>query len=80
VGSNRPRTPLYNGGMGRLPENALSELRSPAKALADLVEAFNNLASDHPDLQRLAQMIGHLAEEIALRRSAGEPVAEFGLY
>ena len=63
--------------MGRLPADTLNEVRSPARALADLIETFETLASDHPALPRLAQMIRQLADEIVRRHSV--PAAEFGL-
>ena len=47
----------------------LSQLRSPAKALADLVDKLEKLAHHHPDLPLLCRMIPQLAEEIALRGS-----------
>jgi len=67
--------------MKRVPANVLHELRSPAKALADLLETFDRMAPDDPSLPRVARMIGLLAEEIARRRRvAGKPGAELGLY
>jgi hypothetical protein len=54
--------------MGRSPQNALTALRSPTRALADLVDKFNTSAGNHPDLPRMARMIRQLADEIALRR------------
>jgi hypothetical protein len=54
--------------MGRLSENVLDELRSPAAALAELVDRFNTVANNHPDLPLLARMIRQLTDEIVSRR------------
>jgi hypothetical protein len=69
--------------MGHLPDRVLNELRSPARALADLVEKFNKTARNHPDLPKMARMIRLLSEEIALRGGPCAGItgadAEFGL-
>jgi hypothetical protein len=61
---------LYKDGMGRLPENALEERRSPVEALVDLIDKFNGVAANHPDLPKLARMIAALFDHIADRREA----------
>jgi len=73
--------------MGRLPENALAARRSPTQALVDLVDKFNGIALDHPDLPKLARMIWLLSDHIAERRAAGMAYSKaeargggFGLY
>jgi len=61
--------------MGSLPEHGLGELRSPAQALADLVDKFNCMARNHPELPVLARMIRELAEEI-IQRKGGQMLRE----
>ena len=43
--------------MERFPNTIPDELRSPAKALADLVDKFNSMARNDPQLLMLARMI-----------------------
>jgi hypothetical protein len=50
--------------MGRLPENALARLRSPGRALNDLVERYQGLAVNDPDRDEIGRMIRQLAVEI----------------
>jgi hypothetical protein len=57
--------------MGRLPENVLGERRSPAQALADLVEKYHRTVLDHPVRPKLARMIQQLRAEIAYRTGEG---------
>jgi hypothetical protein len=54
--------------MERFPNTIPDELRSPAKALADLVDKFNSMARNDPQLLMLARMIRELSEEIILRK------------
>jgi hypothetical protein len=61
---------MYKEDMGHLPESILSELRSPARALADLIDKFNSTVHNHPDLPKMAQMIRVLSAEIALRHGS----------
>jgi hypothetical protein len=53
--------------MGRLPENILTELRTPARALCDLVERHQRLAVNDPKRSELGRMIRELASEITGR-------------
>jgi hypothetical protein len=46
------------------------ELRSPAQALADLLDKFDCMAGNNPELPVLERMILQLAEEIVLRKRA----------
>ena len=50
--------------MGRLPENVLNELRSPARALRDLIDKYEGMPSDQPTRFALGRMIRQLAGEI----------------
>jgi hypothetical protein len=56
--------------MERLPNTIPDEFRSPAEALADLVDKFNRTARNDPQLLMLARMIRQLTEEIILRKRA----------
>jgi hypothetical protein len=56
--------------MERFPNAIPDELRSPAQALADLVDKFNRTARNDPQLLMLARMIRQLTEEIILRKRA----------
>lgn len=56
--------------MGRLSDNVLSELRSPWKALSDLVVKYNSASPYHPDRPMWERMIRQLEREIVVR---GEP-------
>jgi hypothetical protein len=56
--------------MERFPNAIPDEFRSPAEALADLVDKFNRTARNDPQLLMLARMIRQLTEEIILRKRA----------
>ena len=57
--------------MGRLSDNVLSELRSPRKALSDLVAKINNCGPNHPHRPMWERMISQLESEVVLRSSMG---------
>jgi hypothetical protein len=61
------------GGMGRLPANVLSEIRSPATALADLVVQLGYSCHEHPHRRMLERMIRQLESEITLRGGRAGP-------
>jgi len=56
--------------MGRFPAETLREVRSPAKALADIVSKFNRACPEHPDRPMWEKMIRQLETEIELRSNA----------
>jgi hypothetical protein len=74
--------------MDPLSTNLHRPVRSPEKALADLVDKLDRVACRDPELPMLARMIRQLSEEIAVRSSlkallksrAAEAAAELGLY
>jgi hypothetical protein len=45
----------------------LTKVRSPARALFDLVQKHENMAKNHPERHKLKQMIRQLAIEITVR-------------
>jgi hypothetical protein len=61
--------------MGRLREAALNQLRSPEKALCDLIEKHDRMPSDHPGLAELSRMIRQLAAEVTKGRQVDLTVA-----
>ena len=61
----------YASGMGRLSEDVLSEMRSPRKALSDLVAKSNDFGPDHPHHPMWGRMIRQLESEIILRGAVG---------
>jgi hypothetical protein len=52
-----------------LTENVLSELRSPARALCDLIEKHERYPRDHPSRSGLGLMIRQLAVELTYLKS-----------
>jgi hypothetical protein len=54
----------YHSVMSPCPIDVLSRLRSPAKALCDLVERYERLPCNDPDRVDVARMIRQLAFEL----------------
>jgi hypothetical protein len=54
----------YHSVMTPCPTDVLSRLRSPAKALCDLVERYERLPCNDPDRVDVARMIRQLAFEL----------------
>jgi hypothetical protein len=65
--------------MGRLSDNVLSELRSPRKALSDLVAKFNDFGPHHPHRPMWERMIRQLESEVTLRGAMGRRYSQSGL-
>jgi hypothetical protein len=65
--------------MGRLSDNVLSELRSPRKALSDLVAKSNNFGPNHPHRRMWERMIRQLESEVILRGAMGRRCSQSGL-
>jgi hypothetical protein len=53
--------------MGRFPDDTLSEIRSPRKALSDLVVKYNSASPYHPNRPVWERMIRQLECEIVVR-------------
>jgi hypothetical protein len=59
--------------MGRPRSDILSDIRSPRKALSDLVAKYRSADPDHPDRAIWARMIHQLKYEIAVRGPEQSP-------
>jgi len=59
--------------MERPPKDVLSDIRSPGKALSDLVAKYRSADPDHPDRAMWARMIHQLECEIAVRGPQQSP-------
>jgi hypothetical protein len=62
--------------MGRLSDNVLSELRSPRKALSDLVAKSNDFGPNHPHHPMWERVIRQLESEVILRGAVGRRYAQ----